>query len=242
MLAQGVTGQVVAAEDAVEPAVGTTPAGTATDACSPLTNVSAISGKVALVDRGNCTFIIKVKNCQNAGAIAVLVADNTSDSPPGGLGGTDVSIFIPSVRITMADGATVRANLATGVNATLRTDPAVLAGADSSGRALLFSTNPIQSGSSISHWDSIASPNLLMEPNINQDLSHGVDLTLPLLRDIGWFPDLDLDGVTDALDNCPNVPNPGQEDANHNGVADACERPIKKAAPHGATHAVKIRP
>lgn len=26
-----------------------------------------------------------------------------------------------------------------------------------------------------------------------------------------------------AVDNCPNVFNPGQEDANHNGIGDACE-------------------
>ena len=28
-----------------------------------------------------------------------------------------------------------------------------------------------------------------MEPSLNGDLPHGVDLTLPLLRDIGWVSD-----------------------------------------------------
>ena len=41
--------------------------------------------------------------------------------------------------------------------------------------------------SSISHWDTIASPNLLMEPEINGDLGHDVDLTKQLFTDIGWF-------------------------------------------------------
>jgi hypothetical protein len=47
--------------------------------------------------------------------------------------------------------------------------------------------DPIEIGSSTSHWARAAQPNLLMEPNLSSDLSHDVDLTLPLLRDIGWF-------------------------------------------------------
>jgi hypothetical protein len=52
---------------------------------------------------------------------------------------------------------------------------------------LLYAPNPVEPGSSISHWDTSAHPNLLMEPNLSSDLQHNVDLTLPLLRDIGWF-------------------------------------------------------
>jgi hypothetical protein len=42
----------------------------------------------------------------------------------------------------------------------------------------------------VSHWDTIAFPNLLMEPAINADLTHSVippqDLTFGQLQDIGW--------------------------------------------------------
>jgi hypothetical protein len=51
----------------------------------------------------------------------------------------------------------------------------------------LYAPNPVEQGSSISHWDTSAMPNLLMEPNLSADLPHTVDLTLPALRDIGWF-------------------------------------------------------
>ncbi len=36
-------------------------------------------------------------------------------------------------------------------------------------------------------------------------------------------PDADADGVPDATDNCPNMVNAGQEDADQDGIGDACE-------------------
>ncbi len=48
------------------------------------------------------------------------------------------------------------------------------------------------------------------------------DVTFILLEDPA-LRDTDGDGVPDVLDNCPMTPNPAQEDANSNGIGDACE-------------------
>jgi hypothetical protein len=195
----GVTASVV---QAIDPADASGPS--TYDACSPLTNARSIAGRIALVDRGTCGFVIKVKNAQNAGAIAVLVADNAAGGPPAGLGGADPTIVIPAARITLVDANIIKAQLASRVLATLGVDHRVRAGADENGRALLYTPNPVQSGSTISHWDTIAFPNQLMEPAINADLTHNVDLpndlTFALLKDVGWFPDADLDGIADSTD------------------------------------------
>ncbi len=167
----GVTGQIVAALY-----------GFATDGCSPIT--SNVSGKIALIDRGTCNFTVKAKNAQNAGAIGAIIADNTTE-PLFGMSGTDATITIPSILVTMSDGATLRANLP--VSANLGTEAVLLAGADAAGRMQLYAPNPYESGSSVSHWDTSAFPNLLMEPNISSDLPIGVDATLPVFIDIGWL-------------------------------------------------------
>jgi len=212
-----VTGALVRALD---PADATGP--TTTDACSPLTNAAAVSGKVALVDRGTCTFVSKVKNCQNAGAIAVVVADNVVEGPLPTMAGTDATITIKSVLIGKTDADAIKLELGSGVDVSLLVDPAVRLGADDADRALLFAPGVVAPGSSVSHWDTIATPNQLMEPAVNGDLTHqvdGVDLTTALMHDIGWFPDADLDGVENDLD--PDDDNDGVEDVSDCAPLDA---------------------
>lgn len=49
--------------------------------CVPPTNPFDISGKIALIRRGNCNFSNKVKNAQDAGALAVIVYDTVPNNP-----------------------------------------------------------------------------------------------------------------------------------------------------------------
>jgi hypothetical protein len=182
-------------------AVVATQAGATGPGCEPFNaaNIAAVTGKVAIISRGICGFAVKVKNAQNAGAVAVLLANNTGGAiAPGG---ADATITIPSAGITQADGDRLKAAVALApqygsrskpgtVAASFFLDPSRRAGADSQGRPLLYTPNPLIGGSSVSHWDVSAFPNLLMEPNISADLGTSVDapqdLTRPLLKDLGW--------------------------------------------------------
>jgi hypothetical protein len=146
-----------------------------------------VSGNIALIDRGTCNFASKALNAQNAGAIAVIIVDNQVSATPPGLGGTEPLVTIPTVSVTLADGNLIKAALGGGVNVTLGLDPSELAGADAQGRVKLYAPNPIQPGSSISHFDVSAFPSLLMEPAISDNLNDQVDLTIQLFDDIGWF-------------------------------------------------------
>jgi hypothetical protein len=73
-----VSGQLV---PVVDQADGTGLAFTALSAVNAL----AVKGNVALVDRGVCGFVVKAKIVQDAGAIAMVVADNAQGSPPAGM-------------------------------------------------------------------------------------------------------------------------------------------------------------
>lgn len=91
------------------------------------------------------------------------------------------------------------------VNVTLALDLSIRAGADRvKGLMMVAPLDPVAPGSSISHWDTAGTPNQLMEPSINIDLTSSVtppqDLTASLMTDIGWFSD--GDGVPDGVDNC----------------------------------------
>ncbi|MEO8010302.1 MAG: PA domain-containing protein [Dokdonella sp.] len=160
-------------------------AGTLSDGCEfPFANSAAIPGRIALIDRGICTFTVKVKNAQLAGAVGVLIGNNVASGLPG-MGGSDVTITIPSLGITQALATSIKSNLP-GTNATLGIDPSGSLSGTNDGCVRMFGPSPVQPGSSVAHFHSDAFPNLLMEPALNRSIFNKIDLTLPLFRDIDW--------------------------------------------------------
>lgn len=110
--ATGLTGDVVVVDDGT--GVSTS------DGCEAIIN--DVSGKIALIDRGDCTFVLKVTNAQNAGAVGAIIANNLGDDILT-MGGIDSTIAIPSVFIGQGDGAAIRT---VPVSATLKASPAPL--------------------------------------------------------------------------------------------------------------------
>ena len=111
----GITGDVVLGLDPSDAAGAST-----TDGCSPLTNASSVTGKIALLDRGSCSFVIKIKNAQNAGAKAVIVGNNAPGDPIT-MGGADNTINITSAMVSLDNANLFKANLP--LNASLKINP-----------------------------------------------------------------------------------------------------------------------
>ncbi|HET9450133.1 MAG TPA: M36 family metallopeptidase [Aggregicoccus sp.] len=111
----GITADLVLVNDGVGPSTS--------DACQALP-AGSLAGRIALMDRGNCGFVVKVKNVQNAGALVAVVANNAGDSIIT-MGGEDPTITIPAIFISRTDGTTLKGGLATGPGSATarRTDP-----------------------------------------------------------------------------------------------------------------------
>ena len=51
-------------------------------ACDAIANADAVAGTVAIVERGTCPFNTKAQNLADAGAIGMLIVDNTFGDTP----------------------------------------------------------------------------------------------------------------------------------------------------------------
>lgn len=88
--------------------------GSFTDGCSSITNTTEVNGKIALIDRGDCPFVDKALNAQNAGAVGVIIINNVSSETPPGMSGDNKAINIPVVSVTQEGGTQLRSLLANG--------------------------------------------------------------------------------------------------------------------------------
>ncbi|GAB3203237.1 putative repeat protein (TIGR01451 family) [Pontibacter aydingkolensis] len=121
---RGVSGKIVMAD----PANGcnSAPALPAGSVPTPLNNQAEISGNIALIDRGGCSFISKALNAQASGATAVIVINNI-DGPAISMGGdeTGTAVLIPAIMISKADGDKLKAALTAGLAGSLRLEGGV---------------------------------------------------------------------------------------------------------------------
>ncbi len=92
------------------------------DGCTDLP-AGSLTGKIGLIQRGDCNFTVKVKNAQVAGAVAAIIYSMPDSQPTAGMAGEDATITIPSVLIEHYEGVYMKGLLAgTNVNVTLKYD------------------------------------------------------------------------------------------------------------------------
>lgn len=114
----GVSGEVVLVQDATaNPSQG----------CQAFTNAADVSGKIALIDRGECLFVEKALNAQNAGAIAVVII-NVQGNGTVAMSGDDNGnpINIPVVSVGLADGNFIKESIAGGLTLSVQAAQAVV--------------------------------------------------------------------------------------------------------------------
>lgn len=81
------------------------------DGCTLLSNAIFVAGKIALMQTdGTCSFTTMASNAQAAGAVGVIIIDNKNELVFT-ITGTDPSIVIPVLLISLIDGQEVIANL-----------------------------------------------------------------------------------------------------------------------------------
>lgn len=98
-------------------------AGLPANGCEAITNPDAIAGKIAVLDRGECNFTVKVQNAQDAGALAVIVCNNRPESSDGGgifiMSGEEealVGLNTFAIMLSQESCAEFKANLPLNVN------------------------------------------------------------------------------------------------------------------------------
>jgi hypothetical protein len=159
--------------------------------CGPLVNAAAVAGKIALVRRGSCLFGIKSRNAQAAGAIATFILNNRAESAADPLPiatADDFTIEIPTFTVAFATGNAL-------VDA-VTTDPATevavapVAGAEDygthQGLPSMDAPATLEPLSSVSHWTRDKPTAVLMNATVSGWVFDRPDLTVDLLRDIGW--------------------------------------------------------
>jgi hypothetical protein len=85
-----------------------------TNGCNPVVN--SVAGKIAVIDRGTCTFVAKALNAQAAGAIGVILLNTATGALPAGgvFGGASNTVTIPVCMVSNANGVILKAELNAG--------------------------------------------------------------------------------------------------------------------------------
>jgi MYXO-CTERM domain-containing protein len=196
--------------------------------CSEPENAGALQGAIALVEPGDtCQGLDAAVTMELAGAAATIIVDSTGTLPPPPVLGELLGQTIPIVSVSASDGSLLAA--AAGAAITIDGNASHLLGADTNGRLYLYTTSPIEPGSTGAHWDSSARPNLLMEPTATS--AHlDVDITRQFMQDIGW--PICGDSILQAAEECDDGNAQDLDGCSASCVAEICGDGLVNDSPH----------
>jgi subtilisin family serine protease len=217
-------------------------------ACGPADIPAAVSGRIALVRRGGCAgdanfFRSKVAAVRAAGAVGVIVANNTATPSDGFSGTLEGNVPAVVVSLSQADGNALAARLATGesVVATISTGQfdwgpstgtSMAAPHVSAVAALLFSAmGPTATPATVRQAliaGAVRPPAVLppVTPVRDNQLGFGVLNAPAALAAAGLIVDCNGNGIGDHID----IVNGLLVDTDNDGVADVCAGEVACAA------------
>lgn len=231
----GITGNLVLVDDGVG-VENDNGEGTTADLAQPLLNGDEVSGSIALISRGISTFNDKALQAEAAGAIAVVLYNNVGgDARITASSDSQNRSTLPITFVSENSGQALIDLIEEGDPGVVvfgnRVEAARPEGAPAPvNRLRLFAPSNFNPGSSISHWTTASSPNLLMEPSITRTIRPDLDLTPLLMKDIGWrvegvsIPHLTYETYLADLGLSPGDPNlEPEDDFDGDGISNLAE-------------------
>ena len=161
---------------------------------APCTISGSVTNAIVLfADMNLCPPVQAAFLAQKAGAVGAMFEDPVGADPPYAVSVLPSiqnygPVTIPTVSVSSHDLQVLSSAAGTSGSLMVTLDAVAdqRVGADTMGRTDLFASNPVLGASTLSHWDPLARPDLLMEPQIASKATHDQRMELAAFRDMGW--------------------------------------------------------
>ena len=147
--------------------------GSTDDACQAPVNTLELDGRIALIRRGACDFDVKVRNAQDAGAVAAVIINNAG--APILMLGDSTDITIPAVMIGQADGTLIRDEIGADSEVTMLLAAGLFLSESENGNVMgAFSSRGPSSGAPDVLKPDVTAPGVSILAPLSPDIANGI--------------------------------------------------------------------